>query len=557
MTAVVDTLRRLSGRPSDVVERLAGLSQAVDASRGRIDTRIVEEATSVVDRASSRLRLSSEHTVVALAGATGSGKSSLFNSLCDLDLAAVGVKRPTTSWALACAWGPEGATELLDWLGIPKRHQVNRTGMLDESASDRDLQGLVLLDLPDHDSTEVSHHLEVARLVNLADLLVWVLDPQKYADAAIHDRFFRPLQSHADVMLVALNHVDEIRADEVDRCLSDVRRLLDLDGLASVPVIGTSARRGDGMPELRMALAERVSDKRFARDRLTADIKSVAAIMAEQTGNGFPTDVRGTARGELLDACADAAGVPVMVEAIATASLLRARRATGWPVTSWFSRFRRDPMRKLGLPEAGAGGDPISAYDLRAMRVRMPAPNDVQRARVDSAVRSVADAVTEGMARPWEEAVREASIARIDDVTDALGEAVARTDLGVSRNPWWWGAVRLVQWLLLLAAVGGGLWLAAIAITKYVNNSESSVPEVGGVALPAVLLIGGIAAGLLLAILCRLAVRVSARRRSHRAEQRLREAVEQVTDDLIVFPVQAEVDAYIKTRDGLQGALKK
>jgi hypothetical protein len=172
-------------------------------------------------------------------------------------------------------------------------------------------------------------------------------------------------------------------------------------------------------------------------------------------------------------------------------------------------------------------------------------------------VRSVADAVTEGMARPWEEAVREASIARIDDVTDALGEAVARTDLGVSRNPWWWGAVRLVQWLLLLAAVGGGLWLAAIAITKYVNNSESSVPEVGGVALPAVLLIGGIAAGLLLAILCRLAVRVSARRRSHRAEQRLRAAVEQVTDELIVFPVQAEVDAYIKTRDGLQAALKK
>ena len=36
---------------------------------------------------------------------------------------------------------------------------------------------------------EVLHHLEVDRLVDMADLLVWILDPQEYADAAIHDRY--------------------------------------------------------------------------------------------------------------------------------------------------------------------------------------------------------------------------------------------------------------------------------------------------------------------------------------------------------------------------------
>ena len=35
------------------------------------------------------------------------------------------------------------------------------------------------------------HRLEVDRLVELVDLLVWVLDPQKYADAALHDRYLR------------------------------------------------------------------------------------------------------------------------------------------------------------------------------------------------------------------------------------------------------------------------------------------------------------------------------------------------------------------------------
>ena len=215
MTALVEGAKRLVGKgSSDVGTRVEGLEQAVEAARGRLDDEVVDEAAAVAERAGARLRLSAEHTVVALAGATGSGKSSTFNALTGLDLAAVGVKRPTTSWTMACTWGADGARELLDWLGVPGRHQVSRNSMLDDPASDdRDLQGLVLLDLPDHDSTEVAHHVEVDRLVKLTDVLVWVLDPQKYADAAVHDRYLRPLASHKDVMLVVLNHIDEVPAD--------------------------------------------------------------------------------------------------------------------------------------------------------------------------------------------------------------------------------------------------------------------------------------------------------------------------------------------------------
>src|SRR5205085_1582361 len=169
----------------------------------------------------------------AIAGATGSGKSSTFNALTGLELAAVGVRRPTTSWATACVWGSEGAPELLEWLGIPPRHQTTRDSMLDgagRSREDREMEGVVLLDLPDHDSTEVAHHLEVDRIVKLADLLVWVLDPQKYADAAVHDRYLAPQASHADVMVVVLNHIDTVPPDRRATMLADVRRLLDEDG---------------------------------------------------------------------------------------------------------------------------------------------------------------------------------------------------------------------------------------------------------------------------------------------------------------------------------------
>ena len=34
---------------------------------------------------------------------------------------------------------------------------------------------------------------ETDRYVGVADLLVWVLDPQKYADFAVHRRYLEPL----------------------------------------------------------------------------------------------------------------------------------------------------------------------------------------------------------------------------------------------------------------------------------------------------------------------------------------------------------------------------
>ncbi len=559
MSAVVETLRKATGR-TDVVARVEGLERAVEAARGRLDDALVADAAEVAERATARLKLSAEHTIVALAGATGSGKSSLFNDLCGLDLAAVGVKRPTTSWALACAWGPDGANEILDWLGIPKRHQISRMGLLDESAEDRDLQGLVLLDLPDHDSTEVSHHLEVERLVKFADALVWILDPQKYADAAIHDRFLKPLSTHADVMMVVFNHVDEIPDDQVDGAVTDVRRLLAEDGLGTVPVFPTSATRGDGIDDLRKAIIDRVAHKKFSRERLTADVRAAAGRIAEQTGDGHPGGIKASARDELVDACADAAGVSVVVDAIEAASRLRARRATGWPVTKWLTRFKPNPLRRLhldGVPGEGSTSSHRRHRALSVARTSLPEPSPVQRARVDAAVRGLADTVTEGMATPWATAVRQASVSRLDDVSDALDKAVASTDLGVSRDPFWWRGVRMLQWLLFITALVGGVWLAGLAFFSYLRLPEPRDLDWRGLPVPTLLLLGGALLGIIVAAGCRYAAKVSARRRASRADTRLKSAIAGVTDELVVEPMREEVDAYTRCRDGAKVALRR
>ena len=551
MSALAEGARRLVGKRTDIVDRIDGLEEAARSARGRLDDDLVQDATDVAARAGQRLRLSGDHTVVALAGATGSGKSSTFNAITGLELAATGVRRPTTSWTMACAWGADGAGELLDWLGVPQRHQVLRNSMLDRPTDEDGMDGLILLDLPDHDSTEVAHHVEVDRLVKLADLLVWVLDPQKYADAAIHDRYLAPLATHRDNMLVVLNHVDEVPEGRRQAMLDDLHRLLDADGLASVPVLATSARHGDGIPELKALVRERVSAKKSVRTRLMADVTTVATRLHEANGDAKPGHVARARKSELVDAFADAAGVPTVVHAVDQSTRYRAGKATGWPVTSWLRRFKPDPLRRLHL-DLGAGSRDLTA---RA-RSSVPEATKVQRARVDTAVRAVADDVGTELVPPWADAVRRASVSRLPDLGDALDQAVGSVDLGVARTPLWWRAVRVVQWVLLLAALTGGVWLAALAVLGYLRVPEPTTPDYAGLPLPTLLLLGGIVLGVLLGFVCRLVIGLSARRRARSADKRLRAAIAEVTERLVVEPVEAEVEAYRATRAGIAAALR-
>jgi GTP-binding protein EngB required for normal cell division len=552
VSTLVEGAKRLVGRGSDVPDRIDGLDDAARAARGRLDDALVDEAAGVAERAGARLRLSADHTVVALAGATGSGKSSTFNAVTGLELAAIGVRRPTTSWTMACAWGADGAGELLDWLGVPQRHQVMRTSMLGGPAEDSGLDGLILLDLPDHDSTEVAHHVEVDRLVKLADLLVWVLDPQKYADAAIHDRYLRPLASHRDIMLVVLNHIDTVPQKRRAAMVADLERLLAEDGLEGVPVIATSARHGEGVPELKAAIARQVGAKKAVKARLMADVSSVARRMDEANGHAKPGDVARARKNDLVDAFADAAGVPTVVRAVEQSTRRRAGQATGWPVTSWLSRFKPDPLRRLHL-DLGDRGKELTA----SARASVPEASHVQRARVDTAVRGLADDVGAELSPPWADAVRRASVARLPDLNDALDKAVSSTDLEVSRTPLWWRAVRALQWVLMLAALVGGLWLLVLAVLGYLQVPQPSTPESSfGLPLPTLLLLGGVALGILLGLVCKAVVNLSARSKARSAERRLRAAIAEVTEDLVVVPVQAEVEAYRATRAGLAAALR-
>ncbi|MEJ1105629.1 MULTISPECIES: ABC transporter [unclassified Kribbella] len=557
MTGIVDTVKGLVRGSTDVLTKIEALEAAAEAGQGRLDPVVLTEATQIVERAGHRLRMSGELTVVALAGATGSGKSSLFNAMTGLDLAAIGTRRPTSSMPLACVWGEEPAGEVLNWLGIPRRHQVQHRSSLEEAQSE-DLDGLVLLDLPDHDSTEVEHRLIVDRLVELVDLLVWVVDPQKYADAALHNRYIKPFASHSGVMVFALNHIDKLTPDQRKSCLNDLDRLLKSDGLKSPNVVATSAVSGDGLDELRAQLVKRVNNKRAARERLAADVDRVADRMASQCGNAKTPEIAKSDITELVDALSDASGVPVVVDAVRRSYLQRARAATGWPVTKWLLRFRPDPLRRLHLDQVsrqqGKALRKSASHEVAIARSSLPAATPVQRARMDTAVRTITNKAAEGLSRPWADSVRSAIRRREEALGDELDQAVARTDLGASNNPGWWGAVRFVQWLLFLVALGGGLWLAAMAVFGFLQLEDPPLPKWNGIPYATIMLIGGAVLGVGVSFACRVFATSGAARRGRLVAKALRTELEKVADSHVVAPAREELAAYTTCRDSLATA---
>src|SRR5260370_1115116 len=93
---------------------------------------------------------------------------------------------------------------------------------------------------------------------------------------------------HHAVTTVVLNQVDTLSPDQAADCESDLRRLLDAEGLSETQVLVTSATTGAGLNELRRALAGAVAARRAASDRITADIDALLERFAVYAGDSVP-----------------------------------------------------------------------------------------------------------------------------------------------------------------------------------------------------------------------------------------------------------------------------
>jgi len=545
-------LTRDDGRidAAQLVERLESLSRFLRVVDPHLPDNDLVAAHTLVERAGSRLKLSQDHTVVALAGSTGSGKSSLFNALARLKLSPVGVRRPTTGVAHACVWGPlEPANRLLDWIGVLPRQRFVRESALDAD-DEAALRGLVLLDLPDFDSVERGHRLEVDRLLGLVDQVIWVVDPQKYGDRILHNAYLKQFRSHADVTIVVLNQADRLSAQDTEVVLTDLKRLLEEDGLGTAPVLATSAKQPGMLTELRERLEKTVAERQAALRRLSGDIDQVSEHLATMIGPPAAEDEvdRATVR-QLSEALAASAGVPGVAEATANAYRHRAAASTGWPLVRGLRKLRPDPLKRLHLPAGETATDAVSTEVVP--RTSLPEADAAQKSAVGLSVRAVANRAAAPLPEVWAPALSTAARSRAGDLPDALDRAIAGTDLGLSRKPFWWRVAGFLQWVFTLAAVVGVGWLLVGYGVRALGLPALDNPRVGAVPVPTLLLLGGLALGLLTWLLLKPIVNWAARRARRRAEQRMRAAITEVAREYVVAPVREVLNAYAQARESL------
>lgn len=520
------------------------LESALQAGGDRLPAADVGRAQQVLQKIPARQAIVGGRTVVVLAGATGSGKSSLFNALVAEPVSRIGARRPTTSVPTAAMWGDEPSGELLDWLKVGTRHQVPRTARRADT-----LDGLVLLDLPDFDSRVAEHRAEADRVLGLADVFVWVTDPQKYADAVLHDDYVKRLAGHDAVSLVVLNQVDRLDRAQISECVDDLHRLLTADGLADVPVLPTSAVHGFGVDDLAGTIGSVVQERNAAEQRLLADVRGAARALRSGVAS-TEVDLGAQEDSELTGALCRAAGVPAVVDAVRRDYLRQAEHHGGWPFTRWVHRLRPEPLRRLRLDEAHTMNR--SGAKLALGRSSLPPVGPAARAGVDVATRKLGRHAAKGLPPLWAEAAQEAATPADEHLHDTLDQAVIGTDLHEKRSAWW-PVLSALQWVFAAVATVGLLWLALL-VALGMARVDASSPKWIGLPVPVLLLIFGLLAGLLLALLSRWAAARGAQRRAERVRSRLRSSVAAVGMEQIVNPVSRVLDAHRETRTWLDAA---
>lgn len=532
-------------RTTPLHERLDALDRALAALDGIAPGEALTGTSELLERIDRRRALSAEHTVIGLFGATGSGKSSLLNALIGKDVARAAVRRPTTSAPLAAVLGDAGSEALLDWLEVEERHALDEGTALARAAdkpargrrarrTDAGTPGVVLLDLPDLDSVESAHRDIAERMTGMVDVIVWVTDPQKYADALLHHEFVRPFAGHDAVTVLVLNQVDRLREAEREGVLASLAEIARADGLASAPVLAASAETGEGVEELREHLLGIARSREAVVERHRADVRGAAARLREAADpTGMAERSSPAAIDTLVEDLSLAARVEPVARAVGGSYRHRAARRVGWPPLRWIRSMRADPLARLGIGR-GRDGEGLE-------RTSLPAPDAAASARASGGVRRFADDASAGGSDPWRAAVRAAARSEEEALPDALDQAVAEADLRAGETSWWWRVLDVLQWLALLIGVVGLGWLGLNAALAFLGVPPPPMPMVEElwipIPLPTVMLVLAIAAGILLGVAGSAIAAMSGAWHRRRARRLLTARVRGTAQDLVVEPV--------------------
>lgn len=174
--------------------------------------------------------------LAVIGGSTGSGKSTLVNTLAGEEVSPAGVLRPTTRSPVLVCHRDDVGWFLDDRLlpGLPRlTGERPATGAVLHLRPVQTLRpGVALLDAPDIDSVEEANRDLATQLLAAADLWLFVTTAVRYADAVPWE-FLARARDRGTSLAVVVNRIPPGAEDEIT---ADLERLLEGAGLADIPL---------------------------------------------------------------------------------------------------------------------------------------------------------------------------------------------------------------------------------------------------------------------------------------------------------------------------------
>lgn len=227
-TATVSTER--PAVPPTLLDAVRDLRRDVDATTFPLSIEGVERAEEsrltlrrqFDDHVIPRLTELSAPAIVVVAGSTGAGKSTLVNSLLRTEVSPAGVLRPTTRRPVL-AHNPADT----DLLSV---HQLH--GVVTMVSHEQVPRGLALLDAPDLDSVLETNRDMADRLLDAADLWLFVTTAARYGDALPWRVLERAASREASVAMV----LNRVSTESVMEIRMDLMMRLREHGMTNVPL---------------------------------------------------------------------------------------------------------------------------------------------------------------------------------------------------------------------------------------------------------------------------------------------------------------------------------